>query len=523
MTVLTLQLVETCKAWITSPTVLAAVVVALSALWLCLGCSSKIPGPRFLIPLLGDTAAVRRDPLSYFLWGYLRYGAVYRTQMLGMTIYAAVEPSAVRELLRNPNNSTTFAVPFNTFNILLDDWTHMVDGQLHDYWRRAGDLALDFAIEVLVGLPLRFTDRQWLKQQLLTYFAGLYVLPWPIPGSTFKRACTAKAAIIEALSKELQDHVSLLLHQEPSAGEAVQAVMALGRLDGAAKANVLESCALFQLEPAALASSLQRLKLQDGVQQLTSASQTAAAETAPSMVDVQLEVLRAQKGVSTPAAAMRVLGSFIGAVDTTRYMIFSVLAILCQLDNEVEKLHAEQQKVVNEHGLQLTSAALADMVYLEAVLKEAMRLLPAARVGMRQAITDMTLSGVQIPKGSYIIWSIDAAHALDPTLWQGPDSIPAGAAVPRYMDWRHNLPEAFQPGRWLKPASERPKCFFTFGLGLGMGLVFTEVKLLLALLLRGNYKWAFQDPDVLRKAAVFPGLKPVPGTDKLIITKKGTG
>jgi hypothetical protein len=56
--------------------------------------------------------------------------------MFGMTIYAAVEPSAVRELLRNPNNSTTFAVPFNTFNILLDDWTHMVDGQLHEYWRR---------------------------------------------------------------------------------------------------------------------------------------------------------------------------------------------------------------------------------------------------------------------------------------------------------------------------------------------------------------------------------------------------
>lgn len=59
--------------------------------------------------------------------------------------------------------------------------------------------------------------------------------------------------------------------------------------------------------------------------------------------------------------------------------------------------------------------------------------------------------------------------------------------------------------------------------GLGMGLVFTEVKLLLALLLRGGYVWSFQDPDVLRKAAVFPGLKPVAGSDKLIITKRCTG
>jgi hypothetical protein len=153
---------------------------------------------------------------------------------------------------------------------------------------------------------------------------------------------------MEALSKELQDHVSLLLHQEPSAGEAVQAVMALARLDGAQKANVLEANAAFHLQPAALANSLQRLKLQDGTLQLSpgsGAAAAAAAHTAPSMADVQLEVLRAQQCVSTPTAAMRVLGSFIGAVDTTRYMIFSVLAILCQLEEEIQKLQVEQQKV----------------------------------------------------------------------------------------------------------------------------------------------------------------------------------
>lgn len=47
-----------------------------------------------------------------------------------------------------------------------------------------------------------------------------------------------------------------------------------------------------------------------------------------------------------------------------------------------------------------------------------------------------------------------------------PNVLAIGAAVPPYMDWRHNLREAFQPGRWLKPAAERPKCFFTFGLGV---------------------------------------------------------
>jgi len=53
--------------------------------------------------------------------------------------------------------------------------------------------------------------------------------------------------------------------------------------------------------------------------------------------------------------------------------------------------------------------------------------------------------------------------------------------------------------------------------GLGMNLVFTEVKLLLVMLLRGGYSWSFKHPDVLKRTNVFPGLKPAPGTDTLLL------
>lgn len=65
-------------------------------------------------------------------------------------------------------------------------------------------MALEFAIEVLVGVPLACTDRAWFKARVLEYLAGLYALPLPLPGTTFSKARAAKRALLAALSKELQ-------------------------------------------------------------------------------------------------------------------------------------------------------------------------------------------------------------------------------------------------------------------------------------------------------------------------------
>lgn len=107
------------------------------------------------------------------------------------------------------------------------------------------------------------------------------------------------------------------------------------------------------------------------------------------------------------------------------------------------------------------------MPLLDAALKEVTRLLSAARVVMRQATQPLQLCGVTVPAGSYLILSIDCMHALEPTLWQGPSTIPPGSSVPVYMDWRNRLREAYRPERWLGDAdgSSRPKHMMTFGMG----------------------------------------------------------
>jgi cytochrome P450 len=122
-------------------------------------------------------------------------------------------------------------------------------------------------------------------------------------------------------------------------------------------------------------------------------------------------------------------------------------------------------QAVATHGPAFNQAVLADMPKLEACVREVMRLLPASRVVMRQATERLSLCGVEVPRSAYMICIVDCMHALEPTLWQGAASIPAGARVPPYMDWKGGLAEAFQPERWLGDASSKPRHMLTFGFG----------------------------------------------------------
>ena len=190
-------------------------------------------------------------------------------------------------------------------------------------------------------------------------------------------------------------------------------------------------------------------------------------------------------------------------------------------------------QVLNTHGEALTMTSLSAMPYLDAVLKEAMRLIPAARVGMRKATRDLNYDGIIVPKGSIVAYCIDTLHALEPTLWKGPESIPKGATVPPHMDFRGNLRQAFEPGRWLKEgmtaegaigSGKKPRLFATFGGGvhlcLGMNLANTEVKLFLASLLRRGCRWEMEEKGLLQKLVVFPFVGTPEGTDWMVLERK---
>lgn len=74
-----------------------------------------------------------RAALPLPLLRYLRYGGVYKTHLMGVPLYCVLEPSAVRDLLKGEGSkAVTFSVPFGTFDKVIDDWDHMVDGPVHE-------------------------------------------------------------------------------------------------------------------------------------------------------------------------------------------------------------------------------------------------------------------------------------------------------------------------------------------------------------------------------------------------------
>ena len=214
-------------------------------------------------------------------------------------------------------------------------------------------MALNFAMDVLIGVDLKHTDRSWFKQQILMTLEGLYTLYLPFPGTTYSKAQAAKANVIAALVKELEDQVQQTLQADPAAGDAAGNASVFRRLDGAAKCRLLQRDQGYQLDKAVISSVMDRLK------QLDSSTATSNTDSAPAaeleaadagsggitLADAQFEFLRAQRRLTLESAAGRILGLFAAAVDTTRLLIFTALAFLAQLPEEVDKLIEEQQQV----------------------------------------------------------------------------------------------------------------------------------------------------------------------------------
>ncbi|MET0284529.1 MAG: cytochrome P450, partial [Polyangiales bacterium] len=112
---------------------------------------------------------------------------------------------------------------------------------------------------------------------------------------------------------------------------------------------------------------------------------------------------------------------------------------------------------------------LANMPFLDAVIREALRLYPPAYAFGREVVEPFKLGGVLLPKGAQVITSPWAMHRN-----------------PRY--WR--APESFMPARWLDGETKKlPRyAYMPFGGGhricIGSHFALLEAGLLLATLMQ---------------------------------------
>eukprot|EP00775_Hariotina_reticulata_P007859 gene7859-8055_t len=171
--------------------------------------------------------------------------------------------------------------------------------------------------------------------------------------------------------------------------------------------------------------------------------------------------------------------------DTSSTTLTRCMSNLQDHPRVLQKLRAEQQRVLTNYGSQVTAAALKDMTYADAVIRETLRLDPVVGAVMRVATEDMALGAYQVPQGTTLLVPLRHLAGTDPR-------------------WSQDIgdfdPAAFNPDRLLTPVGAKPGQLMPFGAGtrycLGASLAMAEMKVYLALLARSyqfeadnNTKW----------------------------------
>lgn len=175
--------------------------------------------------------------------------------------------------------------------------------------------------------------------------------------------------------------------------------------------------------------------------------------------------------------------------ETSASTLTNAMALLGLHPHVWDKLVDEQRVVRAKYGEALTKEVLdRDCPYLEAVIKESLRIRPISG-GIPRLVTEtIVVDGQQIPKGWVVDWSAALSHELDPKTFQ-----PDGS----HMD----VKKGFVPERWLNEATT-PVDFVPMGAGprycLGSHLAYTEMKVFLALLARNLDFDLASDKDNIR-------------------------
>jgi cytochrome P450 len=155
---------------------------------------------------------------------------------------------------------------------------------------------------------------------------------------------------------------------------------------------------------------------------------------------------------------------FAAGHDTSSNALAWTLALLSQHPEIYAELHDEIAGRLR--GGAPTSAALAELPFLDAVVKESLRLLPPAPLNHRIAAHGTELGGYAIERGTELISSAYHTHRMPEIFAE---------------------PERFQPRRW-EGGDPGPYAYNPFGGGprlcIGQSFALLEIKVVLALLLQ---------------------------------------
>jgi len=151
-------------------------------------------------------------------------------------------------------------------------------------------------------------------------------------------------------------------------------------------------------------------------------------------------------------------------------------SLMLALNKDVwEKIKAEQREIVAKHGEESTRQSIDACVYLDAVIREALRIKPLEGMEFRQVSdSNMVVDGKRIPKNWIAMLNIKNTHWEDPAVYQEDGShmdIVKGFKPERWLD------DSTKPGEWMPFGDGRRRC-------IGERLAWAEMKVMLSILAR---------------------------------------
>ncbi len=198
------------------------------------------------------------------------------------------------------------------------------------------------------------------------------------------------------------------------------------------------------------------------------------------LLDVLLKTRDEQdSGMSDQQLRDELLTLIFAGHETTATMLTWTFSLLGRHPHVTEQLIREYEDVFPDG--RIAADKLDQLVLMDHVLLETMRLYPSAYILGREAIEETTLNGYRIPRGTTVFMSQWVVHR-DPRFWDRPDD--------------------FVPERWAEGERKFPeRPYFPFGAGprlcIGNHFALLESKLMLvAMLQKCQFELVNQQPPI---------------------------
>ncbi|PIA50742.1 hypothetical protein AQUCO_01200167v1 [Aquilegia coerulea] len=176
--------------------------------------------------------------------------------------------------------------------------------------------------------------------------------------------------------------------------------------------------------------------------------------TAGDFMDVLLTVLQDKNLFGREADTVNkatCMNMIVGATDTNMVTLTWALSLLLNNRHILKKAQEEIDIHVGKDK-QVEESDIEKLVYLQAIVKETLRLYPPAP-GPRESTEDCTVSGFYVPKGTQLLINIRKIHR-DPRIWSNPNEF----QPERFLTTNPNLDFRGQQFEYIPFGSGRRSC-----------------------------------------------------------------